>query len=487
MKLNLFTITKKYWKEQIIFYFLTFLSCLLSFIIDQNAISGEWKIISKGKWTPNFKIFNWVVIKDFGKLSYFMLFMAVLVIIYCLIVIAHVYYAPYFANKISRNLRDKLMNKLFRLRNVAYDKKSALNAFNKDTERFVNMIVFVPNQLFYLVLSVIFGLILIKFENNKLIWAGLGYSLIIIATIIFIDKFLYKRDLKFQKASENQTKKENIAVNKRDLIIKKGLTSDFCQEYKKTVNYTWDKADKKEWTYTLSWVIPSFSLIPYSEFFFLPFVYKGGENAFLALRVFNKIFSGIKKMIERTRDYPYYFTAKKRLNDFLQLPERDDIQKNVVINETITQIQLKEVSFGYEKNKLVINELNLKFEKGKINYLSGENGFGKSTIINLLVGLYQPNKGHIIVNEKYNLNEINLLVWRQEKIAYAEHENLIENGLSTGQKQLADLNSLFASSENKEIFIFDEADNALDENNKKELQQRIDKIAKKKLVILISH
>jgi len=63
----------------------------------------------------------------------------------------------------------------------------------------------------------------------------------------------------------------------------------------------------------------------------------------------------------------------------------------------------------------------------------------------------------------------------------------VENGLSTGQKQLTDLNDLFANSENKEIFIFDEADNALDENNKKEFRQKMEKISRKKLVILISH
>ena len=59
--------------------------------------------------------------------------------------------------------------------------------------------------------------------------------------------------------------------------------------------------------------------------------------------------------------------------------------------------------------------------------------------------------------------------------------------MSTGQKQLVDLNRLFDNSKNKEIFIFDEADNALDENNQKDFRQKIEKISKKKLVILISH
>jgi len=44
-----------------------------------------------------------------------------------------------------------------------------------------------------------------------------------------------------------------------------------------------------------------------------------------------------------------------------------------------------------------------------------------------------------------------------------------------------------ANSEKKEVFIFDEADNALDENNQKKFRQRIEKISKKKMVILITH
>ena len=58
--------------------------------------------------------------------------------------------------------------------------------------------------------------------------------------------------------------------------------------------------------------------------------------------------------------------------------------------------------------------------------------------------------------------------------------------MSTGQKQLVELNRLFDNSKNKEIFIFDEADNALDENNKKGFRQKLEKISKNKLVILVS-
>ena len=72
--------------------------------------------------------------------------------------------------------------------------------------------------------------------------------------------------------------------------------------------------------------------------------------------MFGKVFSGGKKSIERTRDYPYYFTAKKRLNDFLSLPKRNDIQKNVLVSEPIENITLKKVSFSYEENKPVLKK-----------------------------------------------------------------------------------------------------------------------------------
>src|SRR5207247_6478867 len=101
-------------------------------------------------------------------------------------------------------------------------------------------------------------------------------------------------------------------------------------------------------------------------------------------------------------------TVKKRFNYFLNLPERNDIQKNISISEPIENITLKKVSFAYQENKPVFKEINLVFEKGKINYLQYPNGFGKTTIVDLLFGLYQPIGGTIIINNKYKLSELNL-------------------------------------------------------------------------------
>jgi ATP-binding cassette subfamily B protein len=118
-----------------------------------------------------------------------------------------------------------------------------------------------------------------------------------------------------------------------------------------------------------------------------------------------------------------------------------------------------------------------------INILQAPNGFGKTTIIDLLFGIYQPHKGEILINNKYKLSELNLIKWR-EKIAYAESSNFVKSNLSLGQKQLIDLQETLEG--RKEIYIFDEADNNLDENNKNIIEKRLEMLGQKKLVIIMT-
>jgi len=120
------------------------------------------------------------------------------------------------------------------------------------------------------------------------------------------------------------------------------------------------------------------------------------------------LFDALKKMIERLKEYPYYFSAKNRLNQLIAQEKRDDIQKNLLIVEEIETLSLKDVTFGYEKEKPVLKKMNLIFRRGQTNKLEGVNGFGKSTIVNIILGLYSTQEGEILINNKYKLSEINL-------------------------------------------------------------------------------
>lgn len=67
-------------------------------------------------------------------------------------------------------------------------------------------------------------------------------------------------------------------------------------------------------------------------------------------------------------------------------------------------IKVKNLSFGYLKNRLVLDDISLEFEKGKIIALIGKNGSGKSTFIDCLLGV-NDYKGEIFVCD-INIKEL---------------------------------------------------------------------------------
>ena len=62
-------------------------------------------------------------------------------------------------------------------------------------------------------------------------------------------------------------------------------------------------------------------------------------------------------------------------------------------------IILKNLDFSYEKNVQVLNEVNLKINKGDKVGIIGSTGSGKSTLLDIIMGLLKPTKGEIIVDE----------------------------------------------------------------------------------------
>jgi len=60
-------------------------------------------------------------------------------------------------------------------------------------------------------------------------------------------------------------------------------------------------------------------------------------------------------------------------------------------------LSLSKVSFGYQRNNLVIKNCSYDFEPGMIYHLNGENGSGKSTLSKLLCGLYKPYSGSFAI------------------------------------------------------------------------------------------
>ncbi len=67
-------------------------------------------------------------------------------------------------------------------------------------------------------------------------------------------------------------------------------------------------------------------------------------------------------------------------------------------------IEFKKSSFGYKKEKLILNDLSIKIKNHEVTAIIGSNGSGKTTLGKLLVGILKPDKGSVVVFGKDTRN-----------------------------------------------------------------------------------
>lgn len=98
-----------------------------------------------------------------------------------------------------------------------------------------------------------------------------------------------------------------------------------------------------------------------------------------------------------------WYSAKAafhRINDLLALEEepRPICKINPFTDNRQVDVEVSHVNFAYDSEKSVLNDLSLTIPAGKKVALVGASGGGKSTLIQLLIGVYQPNSGQIRFN-----------------------------------------------------------------------------------------
>src|ERR1043165_257209 len=203
------------------------------------------------------------------------------------------------------------------------------------------------------------------------------------------------------------------------------------------------------------------------------------------------------------------------------------------IKEFKGEIEFKNVGFSYHNfdDKKILDNINLKVEKGKMVALIGQSGAGKTTMVDLLPRFYDVSEGSILIDGKdirdYKLNELRGLfgMVSQESILFNEsvHNNIafgiedatrekvmeaakianahdfimkLENGydsvigdrggkLSGGERQR--LTIARAVLKNPPILILDEATSSLDSNSEKLVQGALTKLMKGRTTIVIAH
>lgn len=125
-----------------------------------------------------------------------------------------------------------------------------------------------------------------------------------------------------------------------------------------------------------------------------------------------------------------YEQAKSSYNaieNIMQLPEEKKGSNAAISKEKIDgDVEFKSVSFFYNENKKVLQDLNFKIKKGEKVAFIGKIGSGKSTIMKLLMKLYEAKEGEIIL-DGVEIGQINPLDIRKN-IAYVSQDGLLFNG-----------------------------------------------------------
>ena len=195
--------------------------------------------------------------------------------------------------------------------------------------------------------------------------------------------------------------------------------------------------------------------------------------------------------------------------------------------EKVKEIKLSQIRFGFA-NKTIIDNINIEFKCGSIYALVGHNGAGKTTIVDLLMGLYGDSyDGEISVNH-ISIKKLNMGMFRKKHMGITEQEqqliadsiyrniciekeykykrirgvlkllnmyefvNKLPQGINTpverlsgGEKQKIAIARLLLKKPT--IMIFDEPTSALDLESSCKFLDYLQKIKEDRIIIMITH
>lgn len=135
------------------------------------------------------------------------------------------------------------------------------------------------------------------------------------------------------------------------------------------------------------------------------------------------------------RWYSYITRFMKNLKQRNVLEERvlylyEKEEEKAIEVEPLKKINVENLSFSYDSKTLILDGINISIQAGEKLIISGQNGTGKTTLLKLIAGLYEPKSGRVMLNvPSMNINKATLrtLVSYCSQESYLFHGTLLEN------------------------------------------------------------
>ena len=316
------------------------------------------------------------------------------------------------AANIRKDVRVKAMSKLMHLELKWHEQEetgSKIHKINQGGESIFNGIKDFSNSGLTILTNII---------GSIAIFIGLNYkyaifSLVYAVVYLYVDK-LFNKKLNYWQDELNKTKEKvsgKIHESASNVLTVKslGLNESFqksAEVQEKAYYNTWLK--KRAIGEQKLKVIKTFSAFVNASFILLVgFDFIRGSISLGSILIFVNYFGRLLDALHETSHHMSEFIASKSgVGRFMTIFRKEIINREkgkVKVSKNWKRIEFKNIWFKY-KETFALNNFKLVIKRGEKVGLVGKSGCGKSTVSKLLLGLYQPQKGELLIDDR-NVND----------------------------------------------------------------------------------
>lgn len=445
------------------------------------------------------------------------------------------------AQKLTYKMRNELIEKINKLPMKYFDKRTngeVLSIISNDIDTLSQNL----NQCITQIITSICTLIGILIMMLSISWQMTIASLIILPVAALLVKKIVSKSQKYFKNQQDYLGHVNGQVEE----IYGGHTIVKAFNSEKTVISEFEKANQE--LYSSGWKSQFLSGLIHPVMNFISNV------GYVAVAILGGYFAAQGKItvgnIQSFIQYNKQFTqpinqiaqvsgmlqamvaASERVFEFLEEPEEVKNIENPKSTEHIKgNVQFEHVNFGYDADKVIINDFNANIQNGQKIAIVGPTGAGKTTIVKLLMRFYDVNSGAILLDgsniKEFDRGELrrvfgmvlqdtwlfggtvkeNIKYGKEDatdtevieaaKAAHVHHfiktlpkgyDALIDeesSNISAGQKQLLTIARVILT--NPKILILDEATSSIDTRTEQQIQTAMDNLMKGRTSFIIAH
>lgn len=494
------------------------------------------------------ELFNGVISKytggagiNFTKIGKILLFLLVLYICSAIFSYIQGIIMTNISQKLAYRLRKEVSKKINKLPMKFYDNKThgeILSVITNDIDTLSQNLNIEATQVISSVATII-GILIMMFSID---WIMTLVALLTLPLSIVIIAFIMKKSQGYFKSQQDYLADVNGEVE--EMFSNQSVIRVFNAENKMISKFEYDNNKLADVAWKSNFV--SGLMHPIMNFV--------GNLGYVVIAILGSYFAiigritvgNIQSFIQYTKNFTNPIAQIAQISNMLQsmvaaservfefLDEEEEKEKNkkfIPTNKIEGSVEFKNVKFGYNQDKIIINDFSAKVKPGQKIAIVGPTGAGKTTIVKLLMRFYDLNSGEILV-DGHNINDYrkedirglfgmvlqdtwlfngtimeNIRYGRLEatddevieacKMAHVHHfiqtlpdgYNMILNeettNISGGQKQLLTIARAILA--DPKILILDEATSSVDTRTEILIQKAMDKLMEGRTSFIIAH